>query len=254
MEAIKKVAVVTGASQPKGIGRAIAIALAKEGIDVAVTGFVHMEGAQSVADEIKQLGRNSVAVKMDARNYSSVVAAMGQIKDTLGPVNVLVNNVARIGHMITISKITVEDWEDDVKTTLFSAFYCIKAVWPDMCKQKWGRIVTISSVAGLMGGYGQSHYSAGKAAVIGLAKSVALEGARYNITANTVAIGVAATESFVDILPPDVVKTVEKRTIWGRAAKASEIAPAVTFIVSEEAHYMTGATINLLGGLDLFVF
>jgi 3-oxoacyl-[acyl-carrier protein] reductase len=105
-----------------------------------------------------------------------------------------------------------------------------------------------------MGGYGQSHYSSGKAAVIGLTKSVALEGAKYNITANCVAIGVAATESFVDILPPDVVKNVEKRTIWGRSANASEIAPAVVFLVSEEAHYMTGAIMNMMGGLDLFVF
>jgi 3-oxoacyl-[acyl-carrier protein] reductase len=254
MEAIKKVALVTGASQPKGNGRAIALALAKQNIDVAVTGFTHMDGAEAVAEEIKKLGRRSIALKMDGRDYNSVSAVVDQVRDTLGPVNILVNNAGMIGHMVTIAKTTIEEWDNEVKTCLNSAFYCIKASWNDMCSQKWGRIVNISSVAGVLGGYGQSSYGAAKAGLIGLAKATALEGARYNITANTVLIGVAQTESFLDILPEDVVKKVEKRTIWGKAAETKDIAGAVTYLVSEDGHYMTGATMNMLGGLDLFVF
>lgn len=254
MEPIKKVALVTGASQPRGNGRAIALALAKQNIDVAVTGFTHMDGAGSIAEEIKKLGRKSIAIQMDGRDYNSVSAAVNQVKDALGPVNILINNAGMIGHMVTIAKTTIEEWDNEVKTCLNSAFYCIKAVWPDMCGQKWGRIVNISSVAGIMGGYGQTSYGSAKAGLIGLAKSTALEGARYNITANSVIIGVSQTESFYDILPEDVVKKVEKRTIWGKAAETKNIAGAVTYLVSDEAGYMTGATMNMLGGLDLFVF
>jgi 3-oxoacyl-[acyl-carrier protein] reductase len=254
MESIKKVALVTGASQPKGNGRAIALALAKQNIDVAVTGFTHMDGAQSVADEIKKAGRKSIALKMDGRDFNSVSSVVDQVKETLGPVNILINNAGMIGHMVTIAKTTIEEWDNEVKTCLNSAFYCTKAVWPTMCGQKWGRIVNITSVAGIMGGYGQTSYGSAKAGLIGLAKSTALEGARYNITANCVIIGVAQTESFLDILPEEVVQRVEKRTIWGKAAETKDIAGAVAYLASDEAHYMTGAVMNMLGGLDLFVF
>jgi 3-oxoacyl-[acyl-carrier protein] reductase len=254
MESIKKVALVTGASQPRGNGRAIALALAKQNIDVAVTGFSHMDGARAISEEIKKMGRKSMALQMDGRDYNSVSAVVNQVKDAMGPVNILVNNAGMIGHMVTIAKTTIEEWDNEVKTCLNSSFYCIKACWADMCAQKWGRIVNISSVAGVMGGYGQTSYGAAKAGLIGLAKSTALEGARYNITSNTVIIGVAQTESFYDILPEQVVKNVEKRTIWGKAAETNDIAGAVAYLVSDEAHYMTGATMNMLGGLDLFVF
>lgn len=254
MENLKKIALVTGASQPRGNGRAIALALARQGIDVAVTGFQHMDGARDTAEEIKKLGRRSIAVRMDGRDYNSVETAVNQIKSELGPINILINNAAQIGHMVTIAKTTIEEWDNEVKICLNSAFYCIKATWADMCAQKWGRIVNITSVAGLLGGYGQSSYASAKAGLIALAKSAALEGARYNITANCVMIGVAQTESFYDILPADVVQRVEKRTVWGKAAETRDIANAVLYLVSDEARYMTGAVMNMLGGLDLFVF
>jgi 3-oxoacyl-[acyl-carrier protein] reductase len=181
MESIKKVALVTGASQPRGNGHAIALTLARQGIDVAVTGFSRMEGAQATADEIVKLGRKSIALRMDGRDYQSVKEAVYKAKEALGPINIVVNNAAQMGHNISIAKTTVDEWDNEVKTCLNSAFYCIKETWADMCSRKWGRIINITSVAGVLGGYGQSSYGAAKAGLITLAKSAALEGARFSI-------------------------------------------------------------------------
>jgi 3-oxoacyl-[acyl-carrier protein] reductase len=249
-----KIAFVSGASRPLGIGRAIALTLAKQGAAVAVSGFNHMEGAQAVAEEIKAMGRESMALKMDATNYAEVQKGIAAIKDTLGgPVNILVNNAALMNHNVTIAKTTIEEWDYEVKLCLNSAFYCIKEVWADMCANRWGRIVNITSVAGILGGYGQTSYGAAKAGLISLAKSAALEGARFNITANCVLIGIAATDASAK-LPESVREKVEKRTAIGRLADPQEIADAVAYVTSQEARYMTGAVMNMLGGLDLFVF
>jgi 3-oxoacyl-[acyl-carrier protein] reductase len=246
-----KIAVVTGASMPKSIGRSIALTLARMGADVAVTGFSRMEGAQAVAEEIKALGRKSFAVRMDGRDEADVGKAFAAIRDELGPVNILVNNAALMGHSITIAKTTTQEWDNEVKTCLNSAFYCIKAAWADMTANKWGRIVNMTSVAGAIGGYGQTSYGSAKAGLVALAKSTALEGARFNITANSVLIGVCSTE-WHDLLPPPVREKIEKKTAIGRAATPQEIADAVAFSVS--SGYMTGAIVNMMGGLDLFVF
>jgi len=248
-----KVAFVTGASMPKGIGKAIALTLAGQGADVAVSGFRHMEGAQAIADEIRALGRKALAVKMDVRSYPDVQKAFAAVKKDLGPVGILVNNAALMGHNISIAKTTIEEWDDEVKTCLNSAFYCIKEAWADMCANKWGRIVNITSVAGVIGGAGQSSYGAAKGGMIALAKSAALEGARFNITANCVAVGISSTDGY-DLLPQPVREKVEKKTAIGRPADTQEIADAVAFLTSSGGKYMTGAVMNMLGGLDLFVF
>jgi 3-oxoacyl-[acyl-carrier protein] reductase len=246
-----KVVFVTGASMPKGIGKAIALTLAREGADVAVSGFNHMEGAYAIVDEIKALGRKAMAVKMDVRNYPDVKQAFAEIKKDLGPVNILVNNAALMGHNVSIAKTTVEEWDNEVKTCLNSAFYCIKEAWADMCAGKWGRIINITSVAGVIGGFGQSSYGAAKGGMIALAKSAALEGARFNVTANCVAVGISSTDGY-DLLPQPVREKVERKTAVGRPADTQEIADAVAFIAG--GGYMTGAVVNMLGGLDLFVF
>ncbi|MBN1255335.1 MAG: SDR family oxidoreductase [Deltaproteobacteria bacterium] len=249
-----KIALVTGATMPQGIGKAIALTLARHGADVAVTGFNHIEGAQAVADEIQSMGRRSVAVKMNGRDYADVQKAFSAIKDALGPVNILVNNAAQMRRMVTLAKTTIEDWENEVKLCLHSAFYCIKEAWADMCANKWGRIVNMTSVAGVMGGYGQTSYGAAKAGLIGLAKSTALEGARFNITANCVLVGIANTEAYYEPIPEEVRQRIEKRTAIGRPSDPQEIADAVAYVVSDEARYMTGGVMNMVGGLDLFVF
>lgn len=248
-----RVAFVTGASRPHGNGRAIALRLAKLGADVAVSGFNNIDGAQAVADEIRALGRRSLAIKMDGTDYNDVKKGISEIKEKLGPISILVNNAALMNHNVSIAKTTIEEWDYEVKLCLNSAFYCIKEVWADMCANKWGRIINITSVAGVLGGYGQTSYGAAKAGLISLAKSVALEGARFNITANAVLIGISDTEAYRK-LPEPVREKVEARTVFKRPATPEEIASAVAYLVSDEAGYMTGTIMNMMGGLDLFVF
>lgn len=245
-----KVAFVSGSSRPHGIGRAIALALARDGADVAVHGFGHIEGAEAVAKEIKKLGRKSLAVKMDVRDAKDVQRGLDRVKEGLGAVSILVNNAAQMGHFVPIYKATIEEFDNEVKICLNSAFYCIKAVWADMCANKWGRVINISSVAGVMGGSGQASYGASKAGLIALAKTVAIEGARFNITGNAVIVGIAKTDA---PLADEAAETLGKRLLWRRPADPEEIADAVAYLASEEAKYMTGATMNMMGGLDLFV-
>jgi 3-oxoacyl-[acyl-carrier protein] reductase len=155
-----------------------------------------------------------------------------------------------MGHFVPIYKATVEEFDNEVKICLNSAFYCIKAVWADMCENKWGRVVNISSVAGALGGYGQASYGASKAGLINLAKTVAIEGARFNITGNAVIVGVAKTDA---PLIEEATKSLGRRMVAQRPADPEEIADAVAYLASEEAKYMTGACMNMMGGLDLFV-
>lgn len=249
----RRVAFVSGASRPLGNGKAIAIALARSGADVAVSGMRHMEGAIAVADEIKTMGRKAAAVQMDVSKYEDVKKGFAQIKQELGPVSIVVNNAALMNHNISIAKTTIEEWDDEVKICLNSAFYCIKQAWDDMCANKWGRVINITSVAGVLGGFGQSSYGSAKAGLISLCKTVALEGARYNITGNCVLIGISETNAYHK-LPEAVQQKVEQMTVHKKPAQPQDIANAVAFLASEESWYMTGAVMNMLGGLDLFVF
>lgn len=246
-----KIAFVSGASRPGGIGHAIALTLAKNGADVAISGFSNMDGAKAVADEIRSTGSKSVAVRMDVSEYESVKAGITEVKQELGAVNILVNNAAQMGRFVPIHKAEAADWDHEVKVCLNSAFYCVKEVWEDMRANKWGRIVNISSVAGIMGGFGQTSYSAAKGGLISLAKSCALEGGRFNITANVVLVGVADSGA---PLADEVRQKLETRIVARRLAEPQEIANAVAYLSSDEARYMTGTIMNMLGGLDLFVF
>lgn len=245
-----KVAFVSGSSRPHGIGRAIALALARDGADVATSGWGHFEGAEAVAGEVKKLGRKSIAVKMDVRDAQDVQKALDRVKKELGPVSILVNNAAQMGHFVPIYKATIEEFDNEVKICLNSAFYCIKAVWADMCQNNWGRVINISSVAGVMGGYGQASYGAAKAGLINLAKTVAIEGARFNITSNVVVVGIAQTDA---PLTDEAREKLGKRIMSKRLAEPEEIADAVAYLASDKARYMTGATMNMMGGLDLFM-
>jgi 3-oxoacyl-[acyl-carrier protein] reductase len=248
-----KVAFVSGASRRRGNGRAIALTLAGRGADVAVSGWSHIEGAMSLAEEIKEMGRRSVAVKMDVSDYGDVQKGFARVKEELGAVSILVNNAALMGHNVPVYKTTVEEWDNEIKICLNSAFYCVKEVWADMCAAGWGRIVNITSVAGVMGGYGQTSYGAAKAGLISLAKSLAIEGARFGITANAVLVGIASTDAYTGIDEP-IRQRIEKRTVSGKPAEPQDIADTVAYLASDEARYMTGAVMNMLGGLDLFVF
>ena len=245
-----KVAFVSGSSGRHGIGRSIALALARDGADVATSGFGHFDGAEAVSEEIKKLGRKSIAVKIDVRDAQEVQKGLDKVKAELGAVSILVNNAAQMGHFIRIHKETIEEFDNELKVCLHSAFYCIKAVWPDMCQNNWGRVINISSVAGVMGGDGQASYGAAKAGLIAMAKTVGIEGAKFNITGNTVIVGIAQTDA---PLVNEATDSLGKRLLWRRAADPEEIANAVAYLASDTAKYMSGATMNMMGGLDLFV-
>lgn len=247
-----KVCFVSGAARGKGNGRAIALKLADNGADVAV-GDIRREEAQGVADEIQSMGRRSLAVEMDVGNYDQVEAGFKAIKEGLGPVDVLVNNAAIMTNIATISKMKKEAWEKEIAVNLSGAFFCVKQVFDDMADKKWGRIINISSVAGTMGGFGQCSYSASKAGLIALAKTIALEGARFGITANAVTLGIIGTNSFYDL--PEKARTgITARVPMRKEGSPQDVASIVAHLATDEARYITGANIMVTGGLDLFAF
>lgn len=246
-----KICFVSGAARGKGNGRAIALKLAKEGADVAVAD-IRYEEAEGVASEITALGRRALAVKMDIGSYDEVEAGFAQIKNELGHVDVLINNAAIMTNMATVSAMKKEAWEKEIAVNLSGAFYCVKQVFDHMKENKWGRIINISSVAGTMGGYGQCSYSSSKAGLIGLAKTIALEGAAFGITANVITLGIIGTDAFYD-LPEKVRTQIVKRVPMRKEGAPDDVASLAAFLASEEAKYITGANMMLSGGLDLFV-
>lgn len=246
-----KVCFVSGAARGRGNGRAIALRLAEKGADVAVAD-IRYEEAKSVADEIKNLGRRAIAVKMDVSIYDEVTAGFDQIKKELRNVDILVNNAAIMTNFATISNMKKEAWTKEIAVNLTGAFYCVKQVFDAMVAKKWGRSINISSVAGTLGGYGQCSYSASKAGLIGLTKTIALEGARFGITANAVTLGIIGTDAFYD-LAEKARASVINRVPMQKEGSPEDVASMVVFLASEEARYINGANVMVTGGLDLFV-
>ena len=247
-----KTCFVSGAARGRGNGRAIALKLAEKGADVAV-GDILYEEAAGVASEIKATGRKSIAVKMDVSSYEEVKAGFDEIKRELGSVDILVNNAAMMTNMATVSAMKKEAWGKEIAVNLSGPFFCVKQVFDEMAEKKWGRIINISSVAGTMGGFGQCSYSSSKAGLIGLTKTIALEGARFGITANAVTLGVIGTDAFHD-LPEKARDKILKRVALRKEGEPDDVASLVAYLASEEAKYVTGANMMLTGGLDLFVF
>jgi 3-oxoacyl-[acyl-carrier protein] reductase len=246
-----RIAFVTGAARGKGNGRAIALKLAEEGADVAV-GDILCDEAQGVAEEIGAMGRKALAVKMDLSSYEEIEAGFTRIKKEMGSVDILVNNAAIMTNMAKITSMRKEAWEKEIAVNLSGAFFCVKQVLDGMMERNWGRIINISSIAGIMGGFGQCSYSASKAGLIGLTKTIALEGAKFGVTANAVTLGIIGTDSFYD-LPEDVRAKIEKRVPMRKEGSPQDVAAIVVFLASDGAKYMTGANVVLSGGLDLFV-
>ena len=247
-----KVALVTGGSG--GLGRVHGLVLAGQGCDVALTGNRNLEKAEAVAEEIRALGRKAIAVKMDVSDAQEVNAGVSRVADKLGPISVLVNNAAfGIVRAVTIIKMDKSDWDRDVGVNLTGAFNTIKAVMPYMVENQWGRIVNVSSVTGTLGGFGQCSYAATKAGIIGLTKTVALEGARNNITCNAVVLGVFDGGSFYEVAEPFRERII-KRVAMRRAGDPQELSNVIAFLSSEESSYLTGEAIVVGGGIDLFTF
>ncbi|HKR98552.1 MAG TPA: SDR family oxidoreductase [Candidatus Dormibacteraeota bacterium] len=271
-----KVAVVTGGS--RGLGRADCLALARAGADVVVTDILiesdpsleqtaeqqqsalaqlftsqRVVYAEKTSEEIRQMGRRSAAIKMDVTNHDQVEQVFADIHKEFGSLDILVNNAGTLDHIAQIENQNNELWERDLRVNITGAYNCTKSAWPYMRAGKWGRIVYMASVAGTLGGFGQASYSTTKSAVIGLGKSMALEGARFGITANIVAPGIISTEAW-KMGDAKMNDRMVLRTAVRSPGEPDDIANTIVFLCSPEARYITGQVITVAGGIDLFVY
>ncbi|HZX20202.1 MAG TPA: 3-oxoacyl-[acyl-carrier-protein] reductase [archaeon] len=240
-----KTAIVTGAS--RGIGKAIAIALGKHGCNVVVNYFNTKENAKKIAEEIIKAGGNAIHVKADVRSKKEVNEMVAETLRKFGRIDFLVNN-AGITKDNFFANITESDWDNVMDVNLKGTYNCVKAVLPIMTKQGFGRIVNSSSVSGQIGNIGQANYAASKAAILGFSKSLAKEVAASGITVNVVAPGIINTDMHRTI-PEKVLEKFLGQIPMKRFGKPEEVAGAVLFLLSEEAAYITGQTINVNGGL-----
>jgi 3-oxoacyl-[acyl-carrier protein] reductase len=268
-----RVALVTGGS--RGLGRADALMLARAGADVVIAdiqiesdesedaaaygvlarvakeqGLVYSE---QTAHEIGQLGRRSLALKCDVTVREQVQETVARVVDELGSVDILVNNAGTLDHVGQLSDQVPELWDRDLRVNLTGAFNCTQAVWPHMVGRGWGRIVNMASVAGTLGGFGQASYSTTKAGLLGLTRTLALEGARHGITANAIVPGIIGTEAF-SFGNAAMNERMVKRTAMRRPGEPDDIAHAIVFLCSDLASYITGVGLEVDGGISLFTF
>jgi 3-oxoacyl-[acyl-carrier protein] reductase len=268
-----RVAFVTGGS--RGLGRADALTLARAGADVVVAdllveselsedtdrygalatvarqqGLVHTE---ETVREIEAMGRRALAVRCDVTDRAEVDAAVARTVEQLGSVDILVNNAGTLDHAAQFADQSSELWERDLRVNLTGAFNCAQAVWPHMRERRWGRVVNMASVAGTLGGFGQASYSTTKSGLLGLTKTLAMEGGRYGITCNAIVPGVIGTEAF-NMANAAMNERIVRRTVLKRPGEPQEIANAVAFLCSDLASYITGIELNVSGGVELFVF
>ncbi|MQY62859.1 MAG: 3-oxoacyl-[acyl-carrier-protein] reductase [Calditrichaeota bacterium] len=239
-----KVAVVTGAG--RGIGRSISLALADAGASVALIDL-SAENLQGVLNEITASGSKASVHLCDITDQEAVASTFNAITEQHGALHILVNN-AGITRDNLLMRLSPEDWEAPIRTNLTGAFYCIKAAVRPMMKQRYGRIINIASVVGITGNAGQANYAASKAGLIGLTKSTARELASRGITANAIAPGFITTALTAD-LSEDAKKKLTEHIPLGRLGKPEDVAPAVVFLASEEAGYITGQTLPVDGGM-----
>jgi 3-oxoacyl-[acyl-carrier protein] reductase len=268
-----RVALVTGGS--RGLGRADALTLARAGADVAIAdllveselseesdaygplaqvartqGLVHTE---STAQEIRDLGRRSFAVRCDVTDRGEVDAAVARTVEELGSVDILINNAGTLDHVGQFPDQQPALWERDLRVNLTGAFNCAQSVWPHMQERGFGRIVNMASVAGTLGGFGQASYSTTKAGLLGLTKTLAMEGGRHGITCNAIVPGIIGTEAF-QMASSTMNERIAGRTVFKRPGEPQDIANAIAWLCSDLASYVTGIELNVSGGVELFVF
>jgi NAD(P)-dependent dehydrogenase (short-subunit alcohol dehydrogenase family) len=240
-----KVAVITGSG--RGIGRALAIAMAKEGAKVVIND-IDEEPAKEVVETIKKNGGEAVYCTNSVFPLSSAEAIIKKAIDSFGKIDILVNNAGVIKDAM-VHKMTEEDFDIVINTHIKGSFCCTKAAYSYMREQKSGRIINITSYAGIRGNVGQANYSAAKAGIIGLTKANAKEFGRYNITVNAIAPN--AKTRMVESIPEDVLKSFAKQIPLGRFGEPEEMAPAVIFLASDEGGYITGQILPVDGGFSV---
>src|ERR671927_146208 len=268
-----RVALVTGGS--RGLGRADALTLARAGADVVIADIqvesdsgddVARYGAlaqaaraqglvfsEATAREIQGMGRRAAAIKCDVTDRAQVEATVARTVEEFGSVDILVNNAGTLDHVGQLGDQRPELWERDLRVNLTGAFNCAQAVWPHMRERGWGRIVNMASVAGTLGGFGQASYSTTKAGLLGLTKTLAMEGGRHGITCNAIVPGIIGTEAF-HFANPAMNERIANRTVFKRPGEPQDVANAIAFLCSDLASYITGIELNVSGGVELFVF
>ncbi|MCK9376188.1 MAG: 3-oxoacyl-[acyl-carrier-protein] reductase [Syntrophobacterales bacterium] len=245
MNDINKIALITGAA--RGIGRAIALTLAGPGLTLYLNDVVLGEEAAQTKKDVEARGAVARLVEFNVAEAESVSQGVNQIVKEAGRLDILVNN-AGITRDNLIMRMKEAEWDAVLGVNLKGAFNCMRAVSKPMLKQRFGRIVNISSVVGVMGNPGQANYVASKAGLIGLTKTVARELASRNITVNAVAPGFIQTE-MTEALPDDVRQLMLAQIPLGRFGTSEEVAQAVAFLISDAAAYITGQVIHVNGGM-----
>ena len=240
-----RVALVTGGS--RGIGRAVAERLAADGCRVAVNYHTRADAAEEVVAAIRSAGGEAITAGGDVGDGDAVAAMFAAVESSLGPVEILVNNAGITADDLLL-RMKPEAWESVIRTNLDSVYHCTRAALKAMLKARWGRVVSITSVAGISGNAGQANYSAAKAGIIGFTKSVAKEVGSRGITVNAVAPGFVGTD-MTDALGSGVREAVLPAIALGRFGTAPEIASAVGYLASDDAAYVTGQVLVVDGGL-----
>jgi 3-oxoacyl-[acyl-carrier protein] reductase len=244
-----KSAVVTGGG--RGVGRAISLAFAKEGANIVVNYTSNSKAADEVVAMVKDIGRGAVAVQGDVGNEADAQKIVDACVQNFGGVQVLVNN-AGISKPSMMHKMSVETWDEVVNVQMRGPWLMAKAASKYFMQQNYGRIVNVTSVAGVVGTIGQINYSAAKGGVISMTKSMARELAKYNVTANVISLGIVTTDMTHTISTDEKLKEIyTKRILLGRYAEPEDVSPAFVFFASDDARYITGQLLCVDGGYGM---
>ncbi len=244
-----KKAVVTGGG--RGVGRAVSLAFGREGADLIINYLRNEAAAEEVVSEVKEMGHDALAVKADVAVKEDAERIIAACLDRFGRIDILVNN-AGISNPAMLHKMTEEQWDEVVDIHLKGAFLCTQAASRHFMEQSYGKIINVTSVAGIVGTTGQINYAAAKGGLISFTKSCARELARYHVTANVISLGIVLTDMTKKLQEdPKLQEIYMRRILLNRYAKPEDIAPAFVFLASDESNYITGQLLCVDGGYGL---